>query len=161
MSLWWSLSRVLWRQSWGSQACQQQGRFSSDSVNKCLCGRYVVAYKILSMEDHSTHFWQAFHLQNDTAHKEVQGTKTEGCKHELQHINTLAVTKATGYTLYLLVTQEMWGMESEGERRTETVIFVHVPELAAYWGMQMCRFKLIGTPDIHLWNSSIWDCVYI
>lgn len=75
------------------------------------------------MEDHITHFWQGLQLQIDTTYKEAQGTKSEGCKHEFQHINTLAVTKATGYTLYLLVTQEMWAMESEGEKRTETVIF--------------------------------------
>jgi len=30
-------------------------RFSSDSINKYLCGRYVVAYNTVSMVDHCAH----------------------------------------------------------------------------------------------------------
>lgn len=94
----------------------------------CSCIQNTV-----SMEDHRTHFWQAFHLQIDPVCKEAQYCRSsprvwhlfrqdtigEGFKHELQHINTLNVSKATCYALYIYFTWLILGNVGNRERGGE------------------------------------------
>ncbi len=114
-------------------------------------------------EDHRTHFWQAFHFQIDPIYEEAQYYRSspcvwhllrqdingEGFKHKFQHINTLTVTKATSYALYIYFMWLIFGNVGNGERGGEkdwNLIFLHVPEHAVRRKMRTHRFRFVCIP---------------